>query len=117
MTDPPMIADVALAVTRRFRTPLVVVSQDVFPDAAGDVGRLDNAVVVGLMRALTAAYLRRADRVVAIGETMRGRLVAKGADPKRIAIVPNWVDTTSLEPRPHDNAWSRQHGLAGRFVV
>jgi colanic acid biosynthesis glycosyl transferase WcaI len=64
-----------------------------------------------------AAYLRRADRIVAIGETMRSRLVAKGADPARIAVVPNWVDTSALEPRPHDNDWSRAHGLAGKFVV
>ncbi len=30
-TDPPVVADVALLAARRFRAPLVVVSQDVFP--------------------------------------------------------------------------------------
>ncbi len=117
MTDPPMVADVALAVARRFRVPFVVISQDVFPEAAVAVRRLENPVVVGLLRALVAAYLRCADRVVAIGETMRDRLVAKGADPGRITVIPNWVDTTELEPRPHDNEWARRQGLAGKFVV
>jgi colanic acid biosynthesis glycosyl transferase WcaI len=117
MTDPPIVADVALAVARRFRVPLVVISQDVFPETAVALRRLENPVVVGLLRALVAAYVRRADRLVAIGETMRERLVAKGADHQRIAIIPNWVDTTELEPRPHDNEWARRHGLAGRFVV
>ena len=35
MTDPPIIADIALIVARRFRVPLVVISQDVFPDSRG----------------------------------------------------------------------------------
>ena len=117
MTDPPVVADVALAVARRFRVPLVVVSQDVFPEAAVALGRLENPLVIALLRALIAGYLRRADRLVAIGETMRERLVAKGADGRRITVIPNWVDTTELEPRPHDNSWAQQHGLAGRFVV
>jgi len=34
MTDPPIIADIALVVARRFRAPLVVISQDVFPEIA-----------------------------------------------------------------------------------
>jgi colanic acid biosynthesis glycosyl transferase WcaI len=111
------VGTVSLAVARRFGVPLVVVSQDVFPEAAVAVRRLDNPVVVGLLRALVGAYLRRAERIVAIGETMGERLVAKGARPERIAVIPNWVDTSELAPRPHDNDWARAHGLAGRFVV
>jgi glycosyltransferase involved in cell wall biosynthesis len=117
MTDPPVVGDVALGVARRFRVPFVVISQDVFPETALALGSLGNPVVVGLLRTLIGAYLRRADRVVAIGDTMRERLAAKGAKRERIAVIPNWVDTTQLAPRPHDNEWARRHGLAGRFVV
>ena len=80
MTDPPIIADIALLVARRFRAPLVVISQDVFPEiavaaqAVGESGRS-----MSLLRALVPLYLRRADRVVAIGDTMRKRLEEKGA--------------------------------------
>src|SRR2546427_4780572 len=42
MTDPPVIAVIALAVARRFGVPLVVVSQDVFPEIAVERGRLQN---------------------------------------------------------------------------
>lgn len=117
MTDPPVVADVALVAARRFRVPLVVISQDVFPEVAVELGRLRNPVLVSLLRRAIGLYLRRADRVVAIGETMRGRLVAKGADPDRIRVIPNWVDTAKLEPAPYDNEWARETGLAGRFVV
>jgi glycosyltransferase involved in cell wall biosynthesis len=117
MTDPPMVGDVALAVARRYRAPLIVVSQDVFPEIAVELGRLRNPFIVGLLGMLTRFYLRRADRVVAIGETMQRRLEAKGVAPKRLRVIPNWADTVEIVPRPRDNAWARRHLLADRFVV
>jgi glycosyltransferase involved in cell wall biosynthesis len=117
MTDPPVIANVAHLVARRFRVPVVVVSQDVFPEIAVELKRLSNPVLVGLLRAMIGHYLRRADRVVAIGETMRRRLESKGARPERIRVIPNWVDTEAIRPSPKANAWSREHGLDDRFVV
>ena len=117
MTDPPVIADVALVVARRFDAPLVVVSQDVFPEIAIELHRLENKVVIEVLRGLIRLYLQRADRVVAIGETMRRRLEDKGATPERLRVIPNWVDSTALTPQPHDNDWSREQGFGGRFVV
>jgi glycosyltransferase involved in cell wall biosynthesis len=117
MTDPPVIANVALVVARRFRRPLVVVSQDVFPEIAVELKRLENPFLVGMLRGLISFYLRRADRVVAIGETMRRRLEQKGASAERIVVIPNWVDTAAIVPQPRDNVWARENGLADRFVV
>jgi colanic acid biosynthesis glycosyl transferase WcaI len=117
MTDPPMVGDVALLVARRFRVPLLVISQDVFPEIAVELRRLTNPVLVGLLRILTRFYLRRADRIVAIGETMKHRLEAKGADPARISVIPNWVDTEVIAPQPRDNPWAHANGIAAGFVV
>jgi colanic acid biosynthesis glycosyl transferase WcaI len=117
MTDPPVIADVALVVARRYRAPLVVVSQDVFPEIAVELKRLESKPLIELLRALIGYYLRRADRVVAIGETMRARLEQKGAPADRITVIPNWVDTHAITPSAKDNDWSRQQGLASSFVV
>ena len=117
MTDPPVIADVALVIARRFRAPLVVVSQDVFPEIAVELKRLESKPLIEALRVLIGFYLRRADRVVAIGETMRRRLEEKGAPSERVAVIPNWVDTQAIHPAPKDNDWSREHELADRFVV
>jgi putative colanic acid biosynthesis glycosyltransferase WcaI len=117
MTDPPVIGDVAWIAARRFGVPLVVVSQDVFPETAVRLGRIRNRAVVSALRVLVNAYLRRADRVVAIGETMRERLVAKGARRDRVVVIPNWVDTNALKPAPRDNGWAKANGFDGRFVV
>ena len=117
MTDPPILAIVALAVARRSRAALVVISQDVFPEIAILLHRIENALVVRLLRAAIRTYLTRADRVVAIGEKMRGRLEAKGAPAAALRVIPNWVDTAALEEKPRPNAWSRDAGLAESFVV
>ncbi|HEY1367875.1 MAG TPA: glycosyltransferase family 4 protein [Gaiellaceae bacterium] len=117
MTDPPVVADVALLVARRFRAPLVVISEDVFPEIAVALKRLENPVAVGLLRLLVRFYLRRADRLVAIGETMRRRLEEKGAAPESISVIPNWVDVEAITPASRNNEWARSHGLTRRFVV
>jgi colanic acid biosynthesis glycosyl transferase WcaI len=117
MTDPPIVADVALVVARRFRVPLVVITQDVFPEIAVELKRLENPAVMALLRVLVRVYLRRADRLVAIGETMKRRLEAKGGRPESIQVIPNWVDTSRLQPLPKDNPWARAWGYDDRFVV
>jgi colanic acid biosynthesis glycosyl transferase WcaI len=117
MTDPPMLADVGVVLARRFRVPLVVTSQDVFPEVAVELGRLNNPLLVGLLRGLVHFYLARADRVVAIGETMRARLEVKGTPPERLTVIPNWVSTKVLTPHPRVNDWTRENGLEDKFVV
>lgn len=117
MTDPPIVGDVGVIVGRRFGVPVLVISQDVFPEIATQLGRLRNPAVVGVLRVLVGGYLRRADRIVAIGETMRRRLELKGAAPDRLRVIPNWVDTSEITPQPRDNPWAQSHGLQGRFVV
>lgn len=117
MTDPPIIADVALVLARRYRVSLIVISQDVFPEVAVELRRFENPLLIGLVRQLVRFYLRRADHVVAIGETMRRRLVAKGVRPERITVIPNWVDTREIRPVTDAGGWATEHGLAGRFVV
>jgi colanic acid biosynthesis glycosyl transferase WcaI len=72
---------------------------------------------VSALRGAIRFYLRRADRIVAIGETMRRRLEEKGTPPARIRVIPNWVDTNAVSPMPKANPWAVEHGLADRFVV
>jgi glycosyltransferase involved in cell wall biosynthesis len=117
MTDPPVVGDIGLVVARRFDAPLLVISQDVFPEIAERVKRLEHPLVLGALRKLVGLYLRRADRVVAIGETMKLRLVHKGAREGRIEVIPNWVDTSEIQPQPRRNAWSAARGLDDELVV
>jgi glycosyltransferase involved in cell wall biosynthesis len=117
MTDPPVIGDIGYVAAKRFRVPLVVISQDVFPEVAVELKRLENPVVIATLQMLIDFYLRKADAVVAIGGRMRERLVEKGARPDRVAVIPNWVRTDAIQPMEHSNEWSHRNGLDGQFVV
>jgi glycosyltransferase involved in cell wall biosynthesis len=49
---------------------------------------------------------------------MRRRLIEeKGADPARVHVIHNWADCDAIVPGPKDNPFSREHGLADRFVL
>ena len=65
---------------------------------------------------MTRFYLRRADRVVAIGETMQQRLGEKGTPPDRVRRV-ELGRHDLLTPQPRNNRWAQENGLTGRLVV
>jgi glycosyltransferase involved in cell wall biosynthesis len=117
MTDPPFLGAFAYSIARRFHVPLVVISQDVFPEIAVELGRLRNPIGVRALGALTRFQLTHAASVVAIGETMRARIEAKGVPRERIEVIPNWVDVQAISPRNKRNGWSETNGLADSFVV
>jgi colanic acid biosynthesis glycosyl transferase WcaI len=117
MTDPPIVGSIAYVAARRHRAPLIVVSQDVFPETATALRRLTNPLVVSLLGKSVAFYLKRADRLVAIGDRMRTRLIDKGARADRVVVIPNWVDTDAIKPVERENAWAREMRLEDLFVV
>ena len=118
LTDPPIIGLVARRAARRARARFVYLCQDVFPEVARLVETFRSAPVDRLLERIGRSLIRGADRVVAVGETMRDRLVERrGADPARTFVIHNWADCAALCPRPRDNAFARAHGLAGAFVV
>ena len=118
MTDPPVVGDIGLLVARRFGVPLLVISQDVFPEIAERVKRLEQPLVVGALRKLVALYLRRADRVVAIGETMKQRLEDKGAPARARRGDPELGrHHRARATAARRNAWSSEQGLDDSFVV
>jgi colanic acid biosynthesis glycosyl transferase WcaI len=97
-TDPPFLGAVAYLVARRFGVPLVVVVQDLYPETAAETGKLTSTPALRALGETVDFYLRRADRVVAVGETMRDRLEARGVEASRIAVIPGWVDTNEIHP-------------------
>jgi colanic acid biosynthesis glycosyl transferase WcaI len=72
---------------------------DVYPDIATDLGvfRKDGPVdwVVGLLADWSR---RRADGVIALGEDMKERLIARGIPAERIHICENWANGDEIRP-------------------
>jgi glycosyltransferase involved in cell wall biosynthesis len=119
-TDPPMLSAFLGPIAKARRARLVVWLQDLFPEVAIRFG------IPGL-RGPLGRYLQRrrdhslsiADAVVAIGEGMAERLRRLHCiDPRRVRIIHNWSDGTSIRPMPRDaNPLREAWGLGNRFVV
>ncbi|MDO8795104.1 MAG: glycosyltransferase family 4 protein [Vicinamibacterales bacterium] len=117
MTDPPIIGLAGLLCARWHRARFVFRCCDVFPEVAVLLEDFHSAWVDRALEATWRFLLARADLVVALGATMRQRLLRKGADPARTIVREDWADCEALHPAPKDNAFSRAHQLQDRFVV
>jgi len=92
-------------------------TMDVFPDAAFELSVLRRQSLAGrLFAAVSRWALGSADTVVALGETMGGRLKALGA--RNIATIPNWADGEAVRPMPAESSRYRcERRWTGKFVV
>ncbi|HWM79570.1 MAG TPA: glycosyltransferase, partial [Methylomirabilota bacterium] len=118
LTDPPIIGLAALYAARRAGARFVYVCQDLFTEVTRLMENFRSRLMDAALERVGRALVARADRIVAVGETMRDRLVeGKGADPARVMVIHNWADCAAIIPRPKDNAFARAHGLAEPFVV
>ncbi len=118
LTDPPIVGLAALLAARRAGARFVFLCQDVFPEVTRLLEGFHNETVVRLLDRITRFLIQRADRVVALGDTMWMRLVAeKGADPKKVIVIHNWADCTAITPGQKRNSFSLAHGLSDVFVV
>lgn len=118
LTDPPIIGLAGLLCARRNHCPFVISFRDLFPEVGRLLKDFRSPFVDEVLNRINRFLIRRADRLVALGEAMKRRLVEeKGADPDRVVIIPDWADTAVLTPGPKRNPFSVVHGLADRFVV
>jgi glycosyltransferase involved in cell wall biosynthesis len=118
LTDPPIIGLAAYLAARRFRVPLVMSYRDIFPEAARLLEDFHSETVNRALQAVNCFLVRRAERSIALGETMRKRLIeGKGAPPERVVVIPDWADCQDIVPVPKQNAFAQAPDLAEKFIV
>src|SRR5207253_7464928 len=91
--------------------------QDIYPDAAIKLGLLRGRRTIQFFRWLEGFVYANADAVSVLTEDFRRNLLAKRVPGRKIALIPNPVDTIFVRPMAQDNAFRRAHGLSGAFVV
>lgn len=118
LTDPPIIGLAAYVTARRFGARFVMSYRDIFPEVARLLEDFQSEAVNRMLQGVNRFLVRVADRNVALGDTMRRRLVeGKGADPAKTIVIPDWVDCEAIVPRPKPRDFLAEHGLEGKFVV
>ena len=87
MTDPPFEGIVGAAVALLKNKPYVYNIRDMYPDMALGGAIVAPGLLARIWEGLHRWALRRATRVIVLGEDMRARIIAKGVDPAGIEIV------------------------------
>lgn len=118
LTDPPIIGVAAWMAARRVRAKFVMAYKDLFPEVTRLLDGRRRPFIEWALHRVNRLLLHRADRIVALGQAMRDRLIReKGAPADRVVIIPDWADGQAIVPGPKRNPFSIEHGLADRFVV
>lgn len=87
MTDPPFEGIIGAFVAMLKRKPFVYNIRDLYPDMALGGAIVSPGFLARVWEKLHRWALRRAARVIVLGEDMRGRIISKGVDPERVVVV------------------------------
>src|SRR5260221_12174991 len=116
---PPLLSLLAALIARFKKLALINWQQDVFPEVASQLGanplpkRVDQ-----LLRRLRDWSLRSASMNVLVGQRMLEYIASRDVPRKRLCVIENWADSTSIQPKDANcSALRTQLGLAGQFVV
>jgi colanic acid biosynthesis glycosyl transferase WcaI len=93
MTDPPFNGIVGAFLSVLKRKPLIYDIQDLYPDMAVAGSIVQPGLLTRFWERLHRWALRRAARIIVLGDDMRTRIIAKRIDPAKVFIVRSGVDT------------------------
>jgi colanic acid biosynthesis glycosyl transferase WcaI len=116
MTDPPIEGIAGALVARLSGRPFVYNIRDLYPDMAVGGSIVRPGSFTARWEALHRWALRRAARVIVLGEDMRDRIVAKGIDPGRVVVCRDGIVIPETVPSP-ENSVAREIRGDFRFAL
>ena len=116
MTDPPIEGIAGAIVARLSHRPFVYNIRDMYPDMAVGGSIVRAGSFTARWEAMHRWALRRAARVMVLGEDMRDRIVSKGVDPARVVISRDGINIPENLPSP-ENSVAREIRGDFRFVL
>ena len=100
VSPPLQLGLTAWLIARSRRARLVVLLQDIVPDAAISTGMMRAGRAVAVSRRLERFVYARADHIAVISDGFRKNLLAKGVPPAKVEVLPNWVDVSRFHADP-----------------
>jgi colanic acid biosynthesis glycosyl transferase WcaI len=117
-SSPPLTNGLVAFVASRFkRCPSIYNVQDLYPDMANKMGIIKNRILLRCLVLLEKWVYNLSQKIIVISDGMKRILEQKGVSPEKVSVIENFLDTEFITPRPHDNLFSRKHGLRNVFVV
>lgn len=118
LTTPPLISLVGTVLKRVRGARHFIWEMDVYPDIAVDLNVLrPKSIATRLVGFMADLPRKRADGIIALGDDMKARLVARGIPAEKIVVAENWADGEEIIPGPFSDGplivhYSGTFGLA-----
>lgn len=120
MTDPPFAGIVGAFVALLKRKSYVYYIQDLYPDMAVGGSLLRPGLLARVWERMHRRALRRADRVIVLGNDMRNRILQKGIPASGIRIVRSGAEippATAAQPEPNEEVVRHIRGAANFLIL
>ncbi len=119
LTSPPLISFLGSAFTQLKGGKFFFWVMDLNPDEAVAAGWLKgDSISARFLQRLLRSSLSRAEKVIALDQFMKDRIVAKGIPDDRVQVLAPWAhdDRVSFDSQGRE-AFRQQHQVAQSFVV
>ena len=101
LTTPPLICLLGTLLKRMRGSRHFIWEMDLYPDIAVDLNALRPGSLLTRLIGIVADFSRkRADGIIALGDDMKARLVARGIPEHKILVAENWADGCEILPAP-----------------
>jgi colanic acid biosynthesis glycosyl transferase WcaI len=116
--SPPFWLGLNALLIRAFRGGAVIYNaQDLFPDAYLASQEVDAGWLMRAMDSLMNGIYRASDGITVVSGSFAEAIAARGIDQGKVAVIPNFVDTTAVTTLPRANSFRRTRELNNKFVV
>ena len=117
-TSPQFFAAVAgWLIAVRFRRPFVFELSDLWPASVVAVGAMRPSFGMRMVEKLELYLYQRAMAVIALTESFKNDLVARGIPSEKIVVVQNGVELSMYKPQSKNRELSKQLELDNKFVL
>lgn len=119
LTNPPVLPLTGTLLWLLRRERYVYVVMDLYPDIVVAAGHLSpGGWITRIGRGVTSLALKKAWRIVVLGQCMADKIADYGISRDKIRIIRNWNDEQAVRPiAPTDNPLRRELNLGDKFVV
>lgn len=108
----PLSVGLTLPLVARLRARRLVFNiQDLHPDTQIRLGMVRQRWLIAVLHRLERFAYRHCAALTCICSPFAQHAVARGADPARVRIIPNWIDTQRIRPEPLGSGIRREAGV------
>lgn len=116
--SPPLgLGLVAYLICKIKRIPFIFHIQDLQPDAAAELGMLNNKILLKMLYKIEKFIYNKAGRVSVITSKMAEKIFSKGIKKEKVLLFPNWIDLDYIKPLERENKFRANYNLQNKFVV